>query len=328
MKKILKVFKVLFLVCIVLSFVVSVSIFVYHKYQLSEESELIKSKGTLVEINNQKINVYIEGKGKDTYVFMAGSGIAAPVYEMKGLYSKFSKEHKIAVVERAGYGYSNVSHDKRDIDTILEQTRESLILSGNKPPYILVPHSLSGLEAIYWAQKYPEEVKGIIALDIGLPEEYANYEMSLVDSLTFRGMNVLTRIGFQRLSPSATYDSEVVRQSFLTEQEKEVFKAISYKQAFNNDMKQEVLQNNKNAKKSVKLPRPVETPILFLSAYTDENKNATYTKQKVENYKQLADQLKTAEVKEIKGKHSIYLYAPEEIYNLSVNFINEKVEKR
>ena len=246
---------------------------------------------------------------------------------MKGLYSKFSKEHKIVVVERAGYGYSDVVNDKRDIDTILDQTRESLILSGHKPPYILVPHSLSGLEAIYWAQKYPEEVKGIIALDIGLPEEYVNYEMSLADSFTIRGMNVLTRIGFHRLVPSATYDPEVVRQSFLTEREKEIFKAISYKQAFNNDMKQEVLQNNKNAKKSSKLPVPVETPILFVSAFTDENKNSKYTKQKVKNYKELANKLETAEVKKVKGKHSIYLYAPDEIYNLSVNFINEKVDK-
>ena len=58
---------------------------------------------------------------------MAGSGIAAPVYELKGLYSKFSKENKISVIERAGYGYSDVFHDDRDIDTILEQTREALI---------------------------------------------------------------------------------------------------------------------------------------------------------------------------------------------------------
>ncbi|TKI82093.1 alpha/beta hydrolase, partial [Bacillus wiedmannii] len=72
---------------------------------------------------------------EDTFVFMAGSGIAAPVYELKGLYSKFSKENKISVIERAGYGYSDVFQDDRDIDTILEQTREALIRSGNKPPY-------------------------------------------------------------------------------------------------------------------------------------------------------------------------------------------------
>ena len=190
-----------------------------------------------------------------------------------------------------------------------------------------MPHSVSGLEAIYWAQKYPNEVKGIIALDIGLPREYVTYKMGLVDSLTIRGMNILTKIGFHRLVPSTTYDPEVIKQSFLTEHEKETFKAISYKQAFNNDMAQEILQTYDNAKKSVDLPIPKETPILFLSAYTDQNKNSKYTKQKNKDYEEFAEQLFISEVKKIKGKHSIYLYAPDEIYNLSMDFINKKVEK-
>ena len=104
--------------------------------------------------------------------------------------------------------------------------------SGNKPPYILVPHSLSGIEAIYWAQKYPSEVKGIIALDIGLPNQYVTHKIGMVDSLTIKGMNILTKIGFQRLVPSITYNPEVIQQSFLTDHEKTIYKALSYKQVF------------------------------------------------------------------------------------------------
>jgi len=36
---------------------------------------------------------------------------------------------------------------------MLEETRRALELSGEKGPYVLLPHSMSGLEAIYWAQK-------------------------------------------------------------------------------------------------------------------------------------------------------------------------------
>ncbi|MBT2672260.1 hypothetical protein J7E95_15650 [Streptomyces sp. ISL-14] len=42
----------------------------------------------LILITKKLINVYTEGSGEDTYVFMSGSGIAAPVYELKGLYRK------------------------------------------------------------------------------------------------------------------------------------------------------------------------------------------------------------------------------------------------
>ncbi|MGG0277929.1 alpha/beta fold hydrolase [Bacillus rhizoplanae] len=327
MRKLFKVLKHIFAILIAVILLVSVSVFIYHNYQLSKEAALIKNEGTLINFNNKKINVYNEGNGEDTYVFMSGSGIAAPVYELKGLYSKFSKENKIAVIERAGYGYSDVFHDDRDIDTILEQTREALIKSGNKPPYILVPHSLSGLEAIYWAQKYPSEIKAIIALDIGLPQQYVTYKMSLVDSLKIKGMNILTKIGFQRLVPSATYNPKVIQQSFLTEHEKEIYKALSYKQAFNGDMEQELLQSYNNGKKSINLPIPKETPILFIDAIADQYKNSKYTKQQNKDYEEFADRLLIADVKIIEGTHSIYLYAPDEIYNLAMDFIHNEIEK-
>ncbi|AIK40464.1 alpha/beta hydrolase family protein [Bacillus pseudomycoides] len=327
MRRLCKVLKNICIVSIAVILLVLLSVFIYHNYQLSKESSLIKSEGTLVNFNNKKINVYKEGSGEDTYVFMSGSGIAAPVYELKGLYSKFSKENKIAVIERAGYGYSDAFHDDRDIDTMLEQSREALMQSGNKPPYVLVPHSISGIEAIYWAQKYPNEVKGIIALDIGLPKQYVTHKMNLVDSLKVRGFNLLTKMGVHRLFPSVTYNPEVIRQSFLTEHEKEMYKALSYKQFFNNDMEQELLQSYNNGKKSVNLPIPKETPILFLDAIAEQNKNSKYTKQKNKDYEEFAEQLLIADVIKIQGTHSIYLYEPDDIYNLAMNFINKKVEK-
>ncbi|WP_088105972.1 alpha/beta fold hydrolase [Halalkalibacter urbisdiaboli] len=326
MKKASKWVKKIFLFSIVITVVITTSIFSYHHYQLSLESDLITNKGTLVEVNKKKLNVYVEGDGKDTYVFMPGAGIAAPIYEMKDLYSKFSQEHKIALVERAGYGYSDIYYDDRDIDTILDQTRKSLFLSGNKPPYVLVPHSISGIEAIYWAQKYPEEVKGIIALDIGLPVEYVENKLGISQSLFIKGMNLVTSLGIHRLFPTATYDPEVIKQSFLSDEEKEIFKAISFKKAFNNDMEREILQSYDNSLKSVALPLPYDTPILFLSAYTDQDENSHHTIQKNKKYEATAEQLVKSEVIKIKGSHSIYLYGPEMIYDLAMEFIYGNVE--
>jgi len=279
----------------------------------------------LVEVEHQKINVYTEGHGDDTYVFMAGSGIAAPMYEMKGLYSKFSQEHKIAVIERAGYGFSDITDDNRDIDTILEQTRAALLQSGNKPPYVLVPHSISGVEAIYWAQKHPEEIKGIIGLDIGLPGQYVKHKIGPMDTWMIKGINLLTKIGLHRLTPSKVYNPQVMRQSFLTKEEKAIYQALSYKQFFNNNMKNELLQVYENSLQSEKLPKPQNTPILFIDAIAEENK---YTKQKRKDYRNFAEQINLADVKEVKGTHSIYLYKPDEIYQLAMAFMEEKVDSK
>ncbi|WP_246317309.1 alpha/beta fold hydrolase [Paenibacillus agri] len=297
-KTVKKMLKQLTLAAIGLLIAGTVAIYLNHLYQLREESRLFAGEGQRVRVNDHELNVYNEGSGEDTYVFMAGSGTASPMYELKGLYSKFSADHKIAVIEKAGYGYSEIAGDDRDLDKILEESREALHRSGSKPPYILVPHSLSGLEAIYWAQKYPDEIKAIIGLDIGLPEEYVEYPLGRLDKLFMRGMNVMTRLGFQK------------------------FKAISYKQVFNEDMMRELLNAATNAGRSLKLPLPKGTPILFLSAYTEENQDSKYTLQKEEHYQVIAGQLDAAEVVRVKGKHSLYLYAPDEIFQLAEKFMD------
>ncbi|MFQ6321988.1 alpha/beta fold hydrolase [Bacillus halotolerans] len=323
MKTLWKVVKIFFGSIGALILLAAVSVFIYHHYQLNKEAALLKEKGTLVDVDGKKMNVYQEGSGKNTFVFMSGSGIAAPAYEMKGLYSKFSKENKIAVVDRAGYGYSDVYDDDRDIDTILEQTRKALLQSGNKPPYILMPHSISGIEAIYWAQKYPEEIKVIIAMDIGLPQQYVTYKLSGIDRLKMRGFHLLTSIGFHRFMPSAVYNPEVIRQSFLTDEEKEIYKAINFKQFFNADMEHELLQSYQNGSKSMNLPAPKETPVLILDAVSDQNRNSKYAIQNRKDYEAFAAQFNTADIKELRGTHSIYLYQPDQIYKLSMEFIRK-----
>jgi len=324
MKKLVKKIGIYFIALMLLGLGV---IFSYHQYELSKESDILENKGVIVEVDHNKMNVYTEGDGEDTYVFMAGSGVAAPIYEMKGLYSKFSHEHKIAVVERAGYGYSDVSNDERDIDTILAQTREALLQSGNKPPYILVPHSISGVEAIYWAQKYPAEIKGIIALDISLPSQYIEHKKGVVDSWTVRGMNLLTDMGLHRLAPSKVYNPEVIKQNFLTDEEKEIYKALSFKQFLNNDMKNELLHVYDNSMKSEKLPKPKDTPILLIDAIAEQHKDSKYTKYNRQKYAEFAEQIHIADVKELSGTHSIYLYKPDEIYHFAMEFMKQTNER-
>ncbi|MGW6302442.1 hypothetical protein ACWFQB_27445, partial [Peribacillus butanolivorans] len=66
---------------------------------------------------------------------------------------------------------------------------------------------------------------------------------------------------------------------------------------------------------------------LLAHAIADQYKNSKYTKQKNKDYKEFAEQLEIADVIKIRGTHSIYLYVPDEIYKLSMEFINKEVEK-
>lgn len=152
------------------------------------------------------MSVFSEGVGDETIVFMSGGGTCSPILDFKSLFSLLSSEYKIVVVEKFGYGFSDVDRS-RDIDTILEDTRKALLLAGHKGPCILALHSMSGIESLYWANKYPHEVKAIIGLDMAVPEAYGNMDINM--PLLQLG-RVASTMGIIRLIPGVS-ESEAIK---------------------------------------------------------------------------------------------------------------------
>lgn len=179
MKKFLnKTLKVVLIIIAIIVLFVVVS-FVRHKICSSNEKDLLTPLGELVEVNGHNMSVYTEGNGDKTLVFMSGGGTCSPILDFKSLYSLLNNEYKIAVVEKFGYGFSGVVDEARDIDTMLSETRMALKKADVEGPYVLCPHSMSGLEALYWAQKYPEEVEAIVGLDMAVPGYYDEMNISI-----------------------------------------------------------------------------------------------------------------------------------------------------
>ena len=102
------------------------------------------NRENLVDVNGTKLNVYTEGEGAVTIVFMAGNGVTCPVLEYKPLYRRLSKKYRIAVIEKAGYGFSSGTDEPRTIENLVAADREALRKAGLQPPYVLAPHSYSG----------------------------------------------------------------------------------------------------------------------------------------------------------------------------------------
>lgn len=174
-KKVMKVICIIIIVLIILLLI----IYINHQIHLKKETELRSPLGQIVEVDGHNISVYIEGEGDMTLVFMSGGGTCSPILDFKSLYSLLSDKYKIAVVEKFGYGFSDIIDKSRDIDSILDDTRTALAAAGLTAPYILCPHSMSGLEALYWAQKYPDEVSAIIGLDMAVPVYYDSMTINI-----------------------------------------------------------------------------------------------------------------------------------------------------
>lgn len=157
---------------------------------------ILECKGDLVRVNGHSIHVYRQGNiDKPKIVLMAGSGTVAPVYDFKVLYKKLANNFRIIVIEKFGYGYSDIYNSSCDIDTLISIQRQALEIIGETGPYILAPHSMSGLEAIRWKQKYPHDISAIIGIDMATPLTYNNWSEEEIKKRT-RLMRVATRLKF------------------------------------------------------------------------------------------------------------------------------------
>lgn len=236
--------------------------FVYHRICLARESALLTPPGTMADVGGGQMHVYTEGDGEKTLVFLSGGGTCSPVLDFKSLYSLLSSEYRVAVVEKFGYGYSGDSGGRsRDIDTILEDTRSALLGAGVKGPYVLCPHSMSGLEALRWAQRYPDEVEAIVGLDMAVPNAYE--EMS-INMFALHLGQFAVRAGIGRLLPGLA-EGDAVRFGTLTEAEKDVYRAVFYRRTASPDMLAEAAAVKDNARIVAEGGTPQVPMLLFLS---------------------------------------------------------------
>ena len=97
---------------VLLSFLILflVGTFIFHRISLEKEQASLTPMGKTVLVNGHQMNVYVQGEGSETIVFLSGAGIASPILDFKNLTDSLSKNYKIVVVERAGYGYSDDSN--------------------------------------------------------------------------------------------------------------------------------------------------------------------------------------------------------------------------
>ncbi len=209
------------------AFVVVGGSYFEHRRLVALETEAHPAPGTLVDVeadsavrdpfSSGSLHVYAEGQGDPTLVFLSGFGTSSPYFDFKSLFERLSDDYRVAVVERYGYGWSDISDRTRDLETVLGESRTALRRAGEGPPYVLFPHSMAGLEAVYWAQEHPEEIEAIIGLDPLVPGYYEATEdgASLSPLVTF-----LARTGLMRSGPDvfATNFPAMVEGRLTTEE--------------------------------------------------------------------------------------------------------------
>ena len=276
------------------------------------EKELRLPLGQMVEVDGNNMSIYVEGTGDITLVFMSGGGTCSPILDFKSLYSLLSNKYRIVVVEKFGYGFSDVVDKKRGIESILADTRAALKAAGIEAPYILCPHSMSGIEALYWAQQYPEEILAIIGLDMAVPKSYQDYNINMT---MLKLSQFASAIGITRLLPSVS-DSDAIINGTLSNKEKEIYRAVFYNRTATITMLNEVKSIKENASK-VEADNTPQIPMLLFVSNGD---GTGWDKETWRSYQR-------EYIANIENSKMIELDCPHYIHDFEYQVISEKIVK-
>lgn len=178
---------------------------------------------------------------------------------------------------------------------------------GETGPYILAPHSLSGLEALRWKQTFPDEVSAIIGIDMATPLSCSVWTEKDIKK-TIRLMNVMRRLKLGNVLVSLVNLS-------LTEDEIKQHNLLKKRNVFNichvNEAR-EMLNNAKIAGNGGTVQCPT---LLFSSNGKDQERDW------VENQQKFAE-IMGAKLISYDCRHSIHQFKSDEMSKEIIEFVN------
>ena len=148
---------------LVLLVVLSVIGFGYEHRARRHEAALFHPPGRLVDIGGYRLHLDCTGSGGPTVVLEHGH--RATYLDWFRVQPQVATFTRVCSYDRAGYGWSDRSPKNRVPSVMAEELHALLNAADEKPPYVLVAHSYGALNAVMFADKFPDEIAGVILVD-------------------------------------------------------------------------------------------------------------------------------------------------------------------
>lgn len=262
--------------------------------------------GKMIDVDGGKMHVYTRGNSPNTIVLMPGLATPSPIYDYMPLVKALENDYTVCVVEPLGYGWSSQTNTPRTNEAIVEQTRSALKQANLKPPYILVPHSVSGLYALHYANTYPEEIKAVVGLDITYP---ASIEfMPKPDSQPINLFGLANAAGILRIA--VWLDPTLLEYEYpeYTARDKQVLAMFNAWNYGNKTVENETSEIFANCTKLLnkKFPETIPVRMILSSENIESGKNESPAFDWVLEHEKLIEGNKNAQTITVDGSHYIY----------------------
>jgi pimeloyl-ACP methyl ester carboxylesterase len=167
---------------------------------MAEDQRMLRyvEPGQLVDIGGRRINLHCTGAGGPTVILMAG------IFSWSVVWYKtqpvIAQKTRVCAIDRAGYGFSDPGPRPQILSDVVDDLHAALNAGPIPGPYVLVGHSLGGIEARLYAQRWPKEVVGMVLVDTALAGE------GLIDE---------NQPGFDEVIGEESYAADMLHCAFL-----------------------------------------------------------------------------------------------------------------
>ncbi len=252
-KKLLKWLLLAIATMVVLIVLFVATVYTVNAIASKSEQKEIQHYGQAVTVDGKRMNVLIQGTGKQTIVLLPGFGTASPALDFKPLIDQLAPDYRVVVVEPFGYGLSDVTDKSRTVDHITTEIHQALSqLKINK--YVLMGHSIAGIYGLDYVNKYPNEVTAFAGVDTSVP----NQPTAAMDTQT---LSLLEKSGFYRLL--VKMNPAQIMTPDVNEQTKEQIKLITLQNMMNTDIQSEAALIPDNFKAVQERQFPANLPVIF-----------------------------------------------------------------
>lgn len=153
-----------------------------------------KPIGKIVNIGNTNLHIIAAGKKSKnpTVIIEGGSGMSTEYYHW--LDEGLKDSLRVIRYDRAGIGHSNELNSPRDPETVAKELHSLLEKTNEKPPYIMVGHSLGGPFVRVFSQMYLDEVDAMFFVDATHHQQVERFGAPKKSSFKFKIFRILTEI--------------------------------------------------------------------------------------------------------------------------------------
>jgi pimeloyl-ACP methyl ester carboxylesterase len=171
----------------------------YHRLASARETRQYPPPGRLVDVGRCRLHCYEMGAGSPTVVFE--SGLGGTSLDWSWVQPEIARFTHTIAYDRAGYGWSESGPLPRTSQQMVMELRALLQGAGVQPPYVLVGHSLGGLNVRLYAKQHADEVVGVVLVDALHEDVYDRLPPALhaIQVATLRIARIAALFGLLRL---------------------------------------------------------------------------------------------------------------------------------